>query len=188
MCPLDTPSFESIEPVAKAIAKTSYKLYNIYVIYNPSGQEDRNVELTPAVFKNIVWDYTRRIADKMNNIFNPMVEKYGLTLLQVRILFTLQQHPYESIGGLAHRIHVAGTNLSPICKKLEKEGLIQRLRDREDERVINLVLTEAGAKIVEEIDAAFDDKMEAILPDVTEQTLQHIIEGLKELNSLLEKP
>jgi MarR family transcriptional regulator, organic hydroperoxide resistance regulator len=138
-------------------------------------------------FKNILWEYTRKISDNTSIAFNPFCEEYGLTMLQVRILVEVYHHEDHTIGSLANRINMAGTNISTMCKKLEKKGLMERIRDQADERVVRVAITAKGEEIVKEIDQKLNEKISQFVGDETEENLNNIIMGLQKLNELLQK-
>ncbi|OGO78923.1 MAG: hypothetical protein A2Y23_00265 [Clostridiales bacterium GWB2_37_7] len=140
-----------------------------------------------AEFKNIVWDYTRKIADSMNCVFCPVSENHGLTMMQTRILMELYQYGPHTIGSLGDSVCVAGANISAMCKKLEGQGLLERVRNREDERVVRVVLTRLGIETVLEIDRSFNDKLSKHLMSETGETFEDIILGLQKLNDLLQR-
>lgn len=140
-----------------------------------------------AQFKNIVWDYTRKIGENMNTVFSPVGESYGLTMMQTRILMELYQYESHTIGSLADSVCVAGANISAMCKRLEGQGLLERVRNREDERVVRVVLTKQGKETVLEIDTSFNDKISHHLENETEETFESIILGLQKLNELLQR-
>ena len=71
-----------------------------------------------------------------------------------------------------------------MCKGMEKEGLIKRIRSNEDERVVTLSLTDQGEKTIEKLyskSEIFDD----VFKDVPIEKLQAIINGFHELDELL---
>lgn len=138
-------------------------------------------------FKNIMWNYTRKISESMNNAFCPVCEHYGLTMLQVRILVELYRCGSHTVGSLAESTSVAGANVSAMCKKLEGKGLLERLRNQDDERVVKLALTQMGQGIVLEIDTSLNKKFLQQMEGESEETLDDIILGLKKLDTLLQK-
>jgi DNA-binding MarR family transcriptional regulator len=140
-----------------------------------------------AEFKSIIMDYTRKIEENMNYVFSPVIENHGLTRMQVRILLELQKCNAHTIGSLGDSICVAGANVSSMCKKLEGQGLVERVRNRDDERVVRVVLTEPGKEIVSEIDRLFNDIISQHLKNEKEEAFEDIIAGLQKLNELLLK-
>jgi MarR family transcriptional regulator, organic hydroperoxide resistance regulator len=138
-------------------------------------------------FKNILWNYTRKINERTNNLIITLCEHHGLTTLQGRILIEIQQHGSHTIGSLAIRLHIAGTNISTMCKKLERKGFIERVRDEKDERVVKVALSQKGIRVVEDINQELIEKITQSVQGETDQSLREIINGLKKLNELLEK-
>ncbi len=138
-------------------------------------------------FKNIVWDYTRKIAESLNCVFGPVSEEYGLTIMQTRILMELYHFESHTIGSLADRTCIAGANISAMCKKLQSRGMVERIRNREDERVVMVALTGLGKKTVLEIDKMCNEKIARHLENETDETFEDIILGLKKLNELLQR-
>lgn len=138
-------------------------------------------------FKNILWSYTRQINERTNNLIITLCEHNGITTLQGRILLEIDRHGSHTIGTLASRLHIAGTNISTMCKKLEGKGLIVRVRDEFDERVVKVALSEKGKSVVEEINQELIEKISNSIQGETDQSLNEIIIGLKKLNELLEK-
>ncbi|MEH7113260.1 MarR family winged helix-turn-helix transcriptional regulator [Neobacillus niacini] len=138
-------------------------------------------------FKNILWNNTRKISEKTTSLINTLCEHHGITTLQGRTLIEVQQHGSHTIGSLASRLNIAGTNVSTMCKKLESKGFIERVRDGGDERVVKVVLSEKGIHVVEEMNQELIEKISRAIQGETDQSLYEIINGLKKLNEILEK-
>ncbi|MEA4847772.1 MAG: MarR family transcriptional regulator [Clostridiaceae bacterium] len=137
-----------------------------------------------AEFKNIVFDYTRKINENMNNVFSPAIENCGLTMMQTRILMELHHGESHTIGSLAESICSADANISAMCKRLESQGFIERIRNRKDERIVCVVLTKQGKETVSEIEKMFSEKISDYL-EGEEETFDNIILGLQKLNEML---
>lgn len=138
-------------------------------------------------FKNNLWDYTRKIGENTNMVITSLCEQHGVTMLQGRILVEIHQHGSHTIGSLASRLNIAGTNISTMCKKLGTKGFLERVRDEEDERVVKLILSEKGNSVVKEINQELIEKILISIKGETDESLYEIINGLKKMNDLLEK-
>jgi len=137
-------------------------------------------------FKNMIWDYTRKINENTNSIFSPVCERFGLTVLQVRILIELHRYESLTIGSLAKCVYAAGTNISAMCKKLEHMGFLKRVRDQEDERVVKVFLTENGERVIQEVNGLLDEKILENVSEDAEKVFNDIIKGMKKLSDLME--
>lgn len=140
-----------------------------------------------AEFKNVVFDYTRKINESLNGVFGPAIGNRGLTMMQTRILMELHHCESHTIGSLADSVCAAGANISAMCKKLEGQGFIERIRNRKDERVVRVVLTRLGKETAWEINELFNERISQYLKDEPEETFEDIILGLHKLNELLKK-
>nr|WP_157885482.1 MarR family transcriptional regulator [Anaerococcus mediterraneensis] len=139
-------------------------------------------------FNNEIFSMIREISHKIDLLLQETANKLELTPLQIKIIITLYSYDGDvSIGSLGKSIGVTGGNISNICKKLEKKGFVDRIRSEEDERVVNVKLTEKGIGAGKEVGEYFD-KIRADFPDdAVDVNLKTIVRELKELDILLDK-
>ena len=139
-------------------------------------------------FNNEIFSMIREISHKIDLLLQETANKLDLTPLQIKIIITLYSYDGDvSIGSLGKSIGVTGGNISNICKKLEKKGFVDRIRSEDDERVVNVKLTEKGIGAGKEVGEYFD-KIRADFPDdAVDVNLQTIVREPKELDILLDK-
>ena len=77
-------------------------------------------------------------------IYRPLLEPMGLTHPQYLVMLALWQHERLSVKQLSGLLQLEPATLSPLLKRLESAGLVQRRRLPEDERSLCVSLTEAG--------------------------------------------
>ena len=77
-------------------------------------------------------------------IYRPILEPLGLTHPQYLVMLALWGDAPLRFGELARMLRFDPASLSPIIKRLEQSGLIERVAVDGDERTFNLVPTEAG--------------------------------------------
>jgi len=135
-------------------------------------------------FKYMLWDNTRRINEEMNAALNTWGNPYELSALQLRILMDIYKSGPESIGCLANNVAIAGTNISTMCKRLERLGYVARTRDRSDERIVQVTLTEKGAKLIKELDHCFEKKILNAMGEEFNDCLKDIISAMEKLNQI----
>ncbi len=138
-------------------------------------------------FNNSIFSMIREISHKADILLQDTATEMGITTLQLKMLITLYANGEAvSIGNLGKAIGVTGGNISNICKKLEKQGFVNRVRSEEDERVVNVELTEKGKIAADKVGTYFD-KIRADIPtDGIDVNLQTIIDELKALDELLD--
>lgn len=82
-------------------------------------------------------------------IYRPILEPLGLTHPQYLVMLALWERSPRSLNDLAADLALDPATASPLVKRLEKEGLIARERSSEDERRLDIRLTDAGARLRE---------------------------------------
>lgn len=139
-------------------------------------------------YNNTIFSMIREIAHKIDLLLQNTANKLDLTPLQLKIIIALYSADKDvSIGTLGKTIGVTGGNISNICKKLEKKGFVNRIRSEEDERVVNVRLTETGIAASKELGEYFYKLREEFPDDGVDVNLETIVEELKELDKLLDK-
>ncbi len=89
-------------------------------------------------------------ARKVVNAYTPILKPLGLTYTQYIALLALWETGTATVGELCRRLYLDCGTLTPLLKKLEESGWITRSRNREDERVVTVTLTERGWELREE--------------------------------------
>ncbi len=80
----------------------------------------------------------------MTRAYGPLLEKLGLTYPQYLVMLVLWEKDGVSIKQLGERLELDSGTLTPLAKRLEADGLVERRRSESDERVVHLCLTSAG--------------------------------------------
>jgi DNA-binding MarR family transcriptional regulator len=78
------------------------------------------------------------------NAYRPLLDELGLTYPQYLVMLVLWEHDAISVSALGERLHLDSGTLTPLLKRLEKMGLVQRRRSGEDDRVVENELTPTG--------------------------------------------
>ncbi|GAB6006027.1 MarR family transcriptional regulator [Geobacillus vulcani] len=84
---------------------------------------------------------------ELTKLYRPFLEEIGITYPQYLVLLVLWEQGETTMKELGKRLYLDSGTLTPMLKRMEENGLVQRLRSPEDERVVRIVLTEQGEKI-----------------------------------------
>lgn len=76
--------------------------------------------------------------------YQPLLEPLGLTYPQYVVLMILWADAPCPVSHIGERALLNTNTLTPLLKRLEQQGLVQRQRRHEDERVVEIQLTKAG--------------------------------------------
>jgi MarR family transcriptional regulator, organic hydroperoxide resistance regulator len=80
----------------------------------------------------------------MTKLYKPLLEPLDLAYLQYLVMLVLWEGDGVTVSALGERLALDSGTLTPLLKRLEAAGLVQRLRDAADERRVLLQLTAAG--------------------------------------------
>jgi len=80
----------------------------------------------------------------MTKLYKPLLAPLGLTYPQYLVMLVLWQDNGLMVSQLGERLLLDSGTLTPLLKRLEGAGLLQRLRDTADERRVLVQLTAAG--------------------------------------------
>jgi DNA-binding MarR family transcriptional regulator len=80
----------------------------------------------------------------MTKVYKPLLQALGLTYPQYLAMMVLWEQDGITVGEISSRLLTDPGSLTPLLKRLEGEGLLNRTRSKEDERVVQLRLTDQG--------------------------------------------
>ncbi len=76
--------------------------------------------------------------------YKPLLEPLGLTYTMYIALMALWEQDSVTVHELGNRLYLDSGTLTPLLKKMEKDGLVIRNRSAQDERSVIITLTPAG--------------------------------------------
>lgn len=76
--------------------------------------------------------------------YRPLLAPLGLTYPQYVAMLVLWEQDACSLKELGSRLQLDSGTLTPLIKRLERQGLVRRQRAAGDERLLEITLTEAG--------------------------------------------
>jgi len=82
-------------------------------------------------------------------VYRPLLEPMGLTHPQYLVMLALWERAPRTLNDLAADLALEPATASPLVKRLEADGLVARQRSSEDERRLEITLTDAGAALRE---------------------------------------
>jgi len=88
-------------------------------------------------------------AKEVVRLYTPWLDPLGLTYTQYITLLVLWEKEKVSVKSLGETLWLDSGTLTPLLKKLEAKGLVTRTRSREDERSVEIGLTEEGRALRE---------------------------------------
>ncbi|ARI79154.1 MarR family winged helix-turn-helix transcriptional regulator [Halobacillus mangrovi] len=107
-----------------------------------------------------------------------ILNNYPITAPQFVALQWLMDKGDMTIGELSNYIHLACSTTTDLVDRMEKNELVERVRDPKDRRVVRIHVLEKGEQIIHEVIEKRQDYLEEVLKDVP-------VDDVNTLNQLL---
>lgn len=76
--------------------------------------------------------------------YKPFLDDLDLTYTQYIVMMVLWEKNHINVKELGEKLFLDSGTLTPLLKKLEKKGYLERCRDKEDERNLIITVSERG--------------------------------------------
>lgn len=86
----------------------------------------------------------------VTKLYRPLLERLNLTYPQYLVMLVLWEHGTISVGDMGALLHLDSGTLTPLLKRLEKQELLRRWRDEDDERRVLVNLSQKGESLKDE--------------------------------------
>ncbi len=110
-------------------------------------------------------------AHAMQAAYKPLLDPLGLTYPQYLALSSLWTQDDQTVGQIGAALNLESNTLTPLLKRLELAGWINRARALGDERQVRITLTPAGRDLMAraaDVPNCFLDKAALDLPQAAE--------------------
>lgn len=105
---------------------------------------------------------------RVNALYRELLAPWNLSYTQYLVLVALWNEPALSVSALGRLLGLDSGTLSPLLKRMERNGLVQKNRRVDDERGVQITLTDKGSGLNEElshIPSCFIDRIGMPLDD-----------------------
>ncbi|MEM7169019.1 MAG: MarR family transcriptional regulator [Pseudomonadota bacterium] len=121
----------------------------------------------------------------INRAYAPLLKPWGLTYPQYITLTLLWEHDGQGVGEIAGQLGMESSTLTPLLKRLEKLGHVERRRGDEDERQVFVHLTKSGRSLQKAAQHITKCLVEST--GLEPRILEGIVEQLTQLRTNLEE-
>lgn len=123
----------------------------------------------------------KRVHALMHRIIDYKVAPEGLTAMQWRPLMLIRYKGVNTPAELARYMHVDTGAMTRTLDRLEAKGFVTRQRCLDDRRVVNMILTEAGAEVIQTILPAIADTLNLHMKGFSNEETQMLCGLLRRL-------
>lgn len=118
----------------------------------------------------------------ITRLYRPLLSKLGLTYPQYLVMLLLWQETPRSVSDLGKALYLDSGTLTPLLKRLEISGLVIRRRGSDDERRVEVFLTERGAEL-----RSLAENIPKALQEAIQCSQSEIIELRGRVNALIKQ-
>ena len=116
-----------------------------------------------------------------SRFYRPLLDKLGLTYPQFIVMMVLWEKGKTTMKVLTEELLLDSNTLTPLLKKLEAAGLVERARNKDDERVLDVAPTDKGMAM--KLDG---QRASVALAEATGETLEGVLELQQRLTRMRE--
>jgi DNA-binding MarR family transcriptional regulator len=144
----------------------------------------------PMTGKNeaLINDIVVRIRRLRRSVYHDYIRtsrQFGLTETQSDVLRTLLVWGTMSSADLSRHLYVTPANITGVIDRLEKKGLVERVRQKADRRVALISLTESGRDLSQQLPDPIENKLISGLENLPPEQVQALGEAMKKIIDLI---
>jgi DNA-binding MarR family transcriptional regulator len=141
-----------------------------------------------TVLPEALADELRPVLLRLARELRKETEQLGVTARQATLLWLVKRSPGLSLAELAAEEGISPPALSGYVDRLERAGLLERVRSSEDRRRVGLRLTDDGVKLMRRIRARRTTWLAERLKDLQPNELEAVADAIPALERLLGEP
>ena len=139
----------------------------------------------PEVVTEVVHDLWR-VLKAIDDYSKHVQARYGVTGPQLWALWELRDTRGLTVTQTARRMHVHPSTVSGIADRLEGKGLVRRVRDASDHRVVHLEITRKGLALVRRVPPPSRLRILDELSEMPEQRLRSFARVVADVADMME--
>ena len=98
------------------------------------------------------------ISKEVTGMYRPFLEELDITYPQYLVMMVLWENEGLTVNQIGEKLFLDSGTLTPLLKRLEAKSYLERKRKKEDERVVQIFLTEQG-RVLQEMACSIPGKM-----------------------------
>lgn len=125
------------------------------------------------------------LSKEITRLYKPFLKKINLTYTQYITMLVLWENDGLNVNEIGKRISLDSGTLTPLLKKLEEKGLLNRERQKNDERNLIVTLSEKG-KELKEVALQIPVKLLEVI-NINPEKVIELRDTLKKMNNEMSK-
>lgn len=110
-----------------------------------------------------------------------------LSMVNLQVLMLLAEEGSTPMGALADALDVSQASATGIVDRMEERGLVERVRDEDDRRVVKVTLTETGRQLMVGLATERRERLGMLLEELSDEELSALLRGSRALRQARER-
>jgi DNA-binding MarR family transcriptional regulator len=125
----------------------------------------------------------RVFLDELRCVGSERMVKQGVSMTHLHILSLLGHHGELTMSQIADLLDVSLSNATGVVDRVEERGLVERMRDNVDRRVVTVRLTDDGRRYLNDLQLIKADLIQKVLERLSASDLERVGEALRSLRT-----
>ncbi|SHH40342.1 DNA-binding transcriptional regulator, MarR family [Caloranaerobacter azorensis DSM 13643] len=131
--------------------------------------------------------YLRKVDSIIKKKGREILKEYNITGPQFNALQYLIKEGDLTIGEISEKLALAYSTITDLVDRMEKNGLVVRVRDDKDRRVVRIKVLDKGFEILQKVLNRRIDYLEKMLSSFTEEEKSSLVKNLEKLYISMER-
>jgi DNA-binding MarR family transcriptional regulator len=140
----------------------------------------------PSVVDQILGELSPWIARRQRSLTRNWCQR-SVSMTHLHVLLLLQTEGTLSMSRLADLLDVSLPNATGIVGRMEERGLVHRVHDDHDRRIVQVQLAPAGQSVLEETDLMRREQLTRILEELTPDQQMACLAVVRDLRTVAER-
>lgn len=134
----------------------------------------------PLTLEQAVLLTLQRTADAFERSVTELLKPHGISATQYNVLRILRGAGKDGLpcGAIAERMVTRDPDITRLLDRLDKMCFIRRERQQRDRRVVCTTITDAGLKLLKQLDKPVQELGGALVRNLSRRQMQHLVELL----------
>ena len=112
---------------------------------------------------------------------------FAVNMSQLKAMTAFSEDSLLSMGELCKMANIKMPSMTEVVDRFEKEGILERIRNNEDRRVVKVKMTEKGKKMHKEVLKRRANELTKMFGVLTTEDRTRLVDSLKNVSEILIK-
>lgn len=114
-------------------------------------------------------------------------EGSGMTSPQGMVIGTLSRYGRLKLSDLSDKLGLSNSTVSGMVDRLEQHGMVERIRSKEDRRIVYIALTGKFEELHKDFHKKTEENIQKVMSKGTPEDMDKVVEGLNILKRLMQE-